>query len=68
MLMVTVAWFCADDRAICYVFPVLLMTSCLPIIGQAKATPTGRILKVTHAGAALRAKSDIYKCPVPICG
>jgi len=32
----------------------------LPIIGQTKATPIERILKVTHQGAAPGAKSDIY--------
>ena len=33
-----------------------------PTIGQAKATPTGRVLKVTHRGAAPAAKSDVYDC------
>ena len=37
----------SDDSAIHYVLPVL----CLPISGQAKAMPTGRILKVTQQGA-----------------
>ena len=36
---------------------VLWMTSCLPIVSQAKATPTRRILKVTHQGPG--AKSTI---------
>jgi len=33
-----------------------------PTIGQAKATPTGRALKVSHPGAAPAAKSDVYDC------
>jgi len=36
-----VAWYSSDDNAIYYVFPVLWITSCLPIISQAKATPVG---------------------------
>jgi len=48
-----------DITAIHYAFPVLWMTSCLPITGQAKATPTWCIL-VTHQGAASGAmKSNI---------
>jgi len=50
----------SEDNAICYVLPVLLMTSRLPIIGQAKARQTGRILKVTHQGAERGAKCDAY--------
>ena len=50
MLTVAVARSFTDDNAIWCVLPVLWMTSCLPIIGQAKATPIGRILKVTHQG------------------
>ena len=38
----------SDDNAVRYLLPVLWITSCLPIIGQAKATPIGRILEVTH--------------------
>ena len=57
----------ADDSAICYVLPVLRMTSGLPIIGQAKATPIGPIFKVTHQGAAPRTKSDVYDCLVINC-
>ena len=30
----------------------LWMTSCLPIAGQTKATPLGRLLRVTRQGAA----------------
>jgi len=41
----------------CYVLPVLRMTSRLPVIDKAKATRTGRILRVTHQGAAPGAKS-----------
>jgi len=48
-----------DITAIHYAFPVLWMTSCLPITGQAKATPT-RCILVTHQGAASGAmKSNI---------
>jgi len=68
---VGVARSSSDDKTI--VLPVLWMTSCLLIIGQAKATPVGRIFKVTHQGAAPGAKSDVYdflvcKChdPLPI--
>ena len=43
----------SDDNAICYVFPLLWMTSCLPIIGQAKAMPTGHILTSDSPGAEL---------------
>jgi len=31
-------------------FPVLWITLCLPVIGQAKAMPIGRMLRVTHSG------------------
>ena len=47
MLPVAVAWSFSDDSAMGYVHPVLpilWMTSCLPIIGQAKARLVGRIL------------------------
>jgi len=50
MLSVAVARSSSDDNVICYVLPVLWMRSCLPIINQAKATPMGHILKVTHQG------------------
>ena len=39
----------ASGVVMCYVLPVLWMTSCLPIIGQTKAT-RGRLHKVTHQG------------------
>jgi len=42
----------SDDTAIRYVFPVWWTTSCLSIIGQAKATPSGHTLKVIRQGAA----------------
>ena len=32
----------------------------MPIIGKAKTTLEGRILKVTHQGAVLRTNSDKY--------
>jgi len=38
----------SDDNAISYVLPVLWMTTCLSIIGQATVTPTGRILAYTQ--------------------
>jgi len=41
-----------DNSSIHYVLPVLWTTSCLSLIGQAKATPVGRILRVTHQAAA----------------
>ena len=47
MLTVATAWF-SDDTAIRYVLPVLWMTSCLPTVGQAKATRTDRILNQGH--------------------
>ena len=54
-----------DDNAVDCVLPVLWMTLCLAIIGQANAMPIGRILKVTHQGAA-RAKCDVCDCLVRI--
>jgi len=42
-----------------YVLPVLRMRSYLAIIGEAKATPIGRILKVTHQGQH-RGRSLMY--------
>jgi len=50
MLTVVVARSFSDNNAMRYVVPVLWMSSRLPIIDQAKATPVGRILKVTHQG------------------
>jgi len=46
----------SDDSAIRYVIPGLWITSCLAIIGQAEAM---FMLKVTHQGAELGAKSDV---------
>ena len=57
---VTVTQSCSDNNAIRYVLPVLWMTSCLLIIGQAKATPIGRMLKVTQRTGSTGAKSDVY--------
>ena len=51
MLPVAVAWSSSDENAIHYVLPVSWMTSCLSIIVEAKSTPVGRILKVTHQEA-----------------
>ena len=57
----------SGNTAICYVLPVLWMTSCLAIIiGQVKATPVGRALRMTHQEAALGAKSDDYDCLVVV--
>ena len=48
------------DSPISYVLPVLWMTSCLHIIGEAKAAALiGRILKLTQHGAVPMAKSDV---------
>ena len=49
-----------DDNAICYALTVFWMMSRLPVIGQANATPLGRILEVTNQGAASKAKCDVY--------
>jgi len=40
------------------------MMSCLSIVGQARATPTGRLLKLTRQLAQHRVKSDVYHCLV----
>jgi len=50
MLVVAVARSSSDDSAIRYVLPVLWITSCFHITGKAKATPIGRVLKVTYQG------------------
>ena len=52
VLTVVVARSSSDDNAIRYVLPVLWTTSCFHVIGQAKATPVGRILEVTHRGGS----------------
>ena len=36
ILLVAVAPVASDDNAVCYVFPVLWMTSCLPVRGHAE--------------------------------
>jgi len=41
-----------EDNAICYALPVLWMTSCLSIIGQAKAMLIGRILSDSQGAGA----------------
>ena len=53
-----------DDNAINYVglLPVLRMTSCLAIIGQAKAMPIGRITQSDSPGSSTGAKSDACDC------
>jgi len=43
LLPVAVARSSSDDSAICYVLPDLWMTSYMPVIGEAEATPVGRI-------------------------
>ena len=48
---VVVAQSSSDDNTIRYVLPVLWMTSCLPVIGEAKATLIDRVLKLTRQGA-----------------
>ena len=40
------------------------MTSCLAEIGQARTTPIGRKVKVTHQKAAPEEKSNVYDCLV----
>jgi len=50
VLPVAVVRSSSDDNGIRYVLPVLRMTSSLSIIGQAKATPIGGMLKVTQQG------------------
>ena len=52
VLIVTVDRSSSDVNTGRYVLPVFCMTSCLPIIGQAYATPIRHILKVTHQRAA----------------
>ena len=49
-LPVAIARASSDNNTIRYVLPVLWMTSYLPIIGDAKAILTRRILEVTHRG------------------
>ena len=51
ILRVAVARPSSDDSAISNLLPVLWMTSCFSVISDAKATLTGRILKLTHQGA-----------------
>ena len=46
-LTVAVAWFFSDNN-VRYVLPVLWMTSCLLVSGQARATPIGRTHKRMH--------------------
>ena len=72
MLAVAVARSSSDDIAIRYLLTVLWMTYIyciytiytLYIIGEAKVTPIGRILKVIHQGGNTGAKSYAYDCPV----
>jgi len=49
-LTVAVARSSSDENAIRYVLPVLLTTSCLPIVCQVKSRPRRRIVKMTHKG------------------
>jgi len=61
-LAVAVARSSCDDDII------LRMTSCLPIIGEARTIRQYcRILKVAHQRAAPRAKCDVYDCLVTFC-
>jgi len=50
MLPVAVVWAFAYSNTIRYVLPVLWMTSCLPIIGEAKATLIGSYSKSASPG------------------
>jgi len=50
LLPIATARSSSGDVAICYVFPVLWMTSCLPVVGQAQATQVGRSINVTRQG------------------
>ena len=52
-LTVAVARSSSGDNAVRFVLPVLWMTSRLSVVGQANATPTGRIVKMTHHGRSL---------------
>jgi len=51
-------WVLSDDCVLCYVLPVLWMTSCLPIIGETMVL-IGRILHTESPGAEPGAKSDV---------
>jgi len=62
VLAVVVTRSSSVDRATCYVLPVSWMTSCLPVIDEAKAARVGRILRVVHHGGSIGAKSDVYYC------
>jgi len=64
LLTVAVARFSCEDNEIRSVLQVLWMTSRLSTIGQAKAMPVGRIVKVSHQMAASGATSDVYECLV----
>ena len=48
--MLPVARFSPGGVAICYVFPVVWIASCLHTIGEVKATTTGRVYKRTVLG------------------
>jgi len=52
----------SDDNATSYVLPVLWMTSCLPIIREAKATLTGHILKLTSGGEVWCLPLSCFMC------
>jgi len=61
-LSCAVAWSCSGGFAICYVFPIfLLMTPCLPIIAEAKATNVGHLFKVL-AKYILFYLNVVYSC------
>jgi len=60
MSTVATAQSSSDDNTICYVLPILWMTS-------GKGEPIGCILKVTHQGAEPGAKSGVYDCLVLQC-
>ena len=64
LLPVAMAQSFCDDNATRYILPVLWMASCLPIIGQAKATPIGVYSVIHQKVEPYVAKSDVYDCLV----
>jgi len=61
MLPVVVARSSSDDNAMCYVLPVLWMTSRLSIMGYMARGSEG-VVKVTHQRAATGRSHDVYDC------
>ena len=48
----------SDDNAVCYVLPVLWMTSCLLITAQGKGNASRAYTQIDSPGSAPGAKSD----------